>query len=130
MDDIENKPITTPAADSGGLHEEIESLRYLIGSVLVLMIIVSGTFTIFLKREFKNTSAELEAYRSGATNVITLYQKQQGPWMDEFLKKISQYGQTHPDFAPILVKWNLKASGPTGAPPAAVSLPPNSSLKK
>src|SRR6266850_308615 len=62
MDEIENKPFSTPALDSPDLREEIESLRHLLGSILILLVVVSGTLTIFLLREMKNTSAQLEAF--------------------------------------------------------------------
>jgi hypothetical protein len=130
MDEIENKPGSTPALDTPDLREQVESLRHLVGSMLVLLVIVSGTLTIFLLREMKNASKELEAYRPGATNMIALYQKQQGPAMDEFLRKLQQYGQTHKDFEPVLLKYGLKGTGPTGAPPAAVSQPANIPPKK
>lgn len=130
MDEIENKPASTPALDTPELREQVESLRHLVGSMLVLLVIVSGTLTIFLLREMKNASKELEAYRTGATNMIALYQKQQGPAMDEFLRKLQQYGQTHKDFEPVLLKYGLKGTGPTGAAPAAVSLPSNIPPKK
>ncbi len=121
MDEIENKSTLTPAVDTLDLREQIESLRHLIGSVLVLLVIVSGTLTIFMLREMKNTSRELEGYRAGATNIIGLYERQQRPAMDQFLNKLQQYGQAHKDFEPILYKYGLK----TAAPPAAVTSPPN-----
>jgi len=123
MDESENKVAATPALDTPNLSEQVESLRHLVGSILVLLVIVSGTLTIFLLREMKNTSRELEAFRAGATNVIAVYQRQQGPAMDEFIKKIQQYGQTHKDFDPILFKYNLKTAASTGAPPTAVAPP-------
>lgn len=134
MDDIENKTVSTPALDTPDLREEIESLRHLIGSILILLVVVSGTLTIFLLREMKNTSGQLEAFRPGATNMIALYQKQQAPVMDDFINKIKQYGQTHKDFDPILVRWGLKTTAPTapltGAPPAAATPSANTAPKK
>ena len=130
MDEIENKPASTPGLDTSDLREQIDSLRHLVGSILILLVVVSGTLTIFLLREMKNVSKELEGYRPGATNIIALYQKQQGPAMDEFLKKIQQYGQAHKDFEPILIKYGLKNMGPTGGPPAVVPPPSNTPQKK
>ena len=76
----------------------------------------------------KTISAEVDGFRPGATNAIAIYQKQQGPAMQEFAKRIQQYGQTHPDFAPVLTKWDpvfvawgWKLGAPTGATPAAVA---------
>lgn len=130
MDEIENKPVSTPGLDTPGLREQIESLRHLVGSILILLVVVSGTLTIFLLREMKTISGQLDAFRPGATNMIAIYQKQQGPAMDDFINKLRQYGQTHKDFDPILLKWNLKGGVPTGAPPASVPQPANSPLKK
>lgn len=130
MHEIENKSVLTPATDSGELREQIESLRHLIGSVLVLLVIVSGTLTIFLLRELKNTSAQLDGFRAGATNMIAVYQKQQAPAMDEFIKRIQQYGQTHRDFDPILFKYGLKNQPSTGATPAPMGVPSNTPPKK
>ena len=130
MDEIENKSAPMPGADSGDLREQIESLRHLIGSILVLLVVVSGTLTIFLLRELKNTSAQLDAFRPGATNMIAVYQKQQAPAMDEFIKRIQQYGQTHKDFDPILFKYGLKTASPTATPPTPAAPASNTPPKK
>jgi hypothetical protein len=132
MDEIENKNVSTPALDTPDLREEIESLRHLVGSILILMVFVSGTLTIFLLREMKNTSAQLEAFRPGATNMIAVYQKQQAPAMDDFVNKMKQYRQTHKDFDPILFKWGLKTTSTTlpGAPATSVPPPSNTVPKK
>jgi hypothetical protein len=133
MDEIEHKTVSTPALDTPDLRDEIESLRHLIGTILILLVVVSGTLTIYLLREMKNTSGQLEAFRPGATNMIAVYQKQQAPAMDDFVKKITQYGQTHKDFEPILFKWGLKSTAPTaplpGVPPAAAIPSPGSPKK-
>lgn len=128
MDEIENKSVPAAAADSTDLREQIDSLRHLVGSILVLLVVVSGTLTIFLLREMKTISAEVNGFRPGATNAIAIYQKQQGPAMLEFAKKIQQYGQTHPDFTPVLTKWDpvfvawgWKIGASTGATPAAIA---------
>jgi hypothetical protein len=132
MDEIENKSVSTPALETPDLQEQIASLRHLVGSVLILLVVVSGTLTIFLRREMKNTSIQLDGFRPGATNMIAIYQKQQAPAMDDFINKIKQYGQTHKDFDPILFRWGLKTNTPplTGAPPPAVPSPANTVPKK
>jgi hypothetical protein len=130
MDEMQNQPVSTSGLDTPDLREQVESLRHLVGSMLILLVVVSGTLTIFLLREMKNISTQLDAYRPGATNMIALYQKQQGPAMDDFINKLRQYGQTHKDFDIILTKWNLKGGVPTGAPPASVPQPSNSAFKK
>lgn len=130
MDDIPSKSPSVPATDSAGLRDEIESLRHLIGSILVLLVVISGTLTIFLLRELKSTSAQLNGFRTGATNMIAIYQKQQAPAMDEFIKRIQQYGQTHRDFDPILHKYGLKNPPSTSAAPTPATPPSNTTQKK
>jgi len=128
MDELENKEASNPVPAPVDLREQIESLKHVIGSILVLLVIVSGTLTIYLRREMKTASAELEGFRAGTTNMFVVYQKQQGPAMAEFTKRIQQYGQTHPDFAPVLAKWDQalvtlgwKIHGSTAAPPANIA---------
>jgi hypothetical protein len=127
MDEIENKPVSTPALDTPDLREQVESLRHLVGSILILMVMVSGTLTVFMFREMKIASAQLEAYRPQAMNAMTIYQQQQAPLMQEFAKRIQLYGQTHPDLAPVLTKWDpvFVAWGwklsPTNAAPTSVA---------
>lgn len=128
MDEIENKPVSTAADDSSDLREQIESLRHLVGSILIFLVIVSGTLTIYLKRQVKTITDEIDGFRPGANNAIANYQKQQKPAMEEFAKKIQQYGQTHPDFAPTLAKWDpvfvawgWKIGASTGATPATIA---------
>lgn len=136
MDEIENKPVSMPAMDTPDLREQIESLRHLVGSVLILMVMVSGTLTIFLYREMKTASTNLDAFRPQAMNAMTIYQQQQKPLMVDFAKRIQLYGQTHPDMAPLLAKWDpvftnwdWKLSGstststPAGVPPTATAPP-------
>jgi hypothetical protein len=106
MDEIENKSVSTPALDTPDLREQIESLRHLLGSILILLVMVSGTLTIFLYREMRIASTQLDAYRLQANNAITIYQQQQAPVMVEFAKRIQVYGQTHADIAPLLAKWD------------------------
>ena len=56
--------------------------------------------------------------------MIADYQKVSVPVMTEFLKKITDFGRTHPDFMPILAKYNIKPTAGTGtAPPSAVPAP-------
>ena len=50
--------------------------------------------------------------------------------MDDFVNKITDYGRTHADFAPILAKYNLRPAGATGAPAATPVSPPAVKPKK
>ena len=112
------------------LQAQYDALRHLVVSVLILVIVISGTLNIYLLRQWRTVKRELTGFRPQAAQVIAEYQKVSGPLMTDFVKKIAEYGRTHPDFAPILTKYNLKPAGATGAPPAAPTSPPAAAAKK
>lgn len=122
MDNFDNK---TPVQASGNdLQVQFDALRHLVMSLLVLVIVISGTFNIYLGRQLRSLSRELAQMRPQAAQMIAEYQKS-GPLMDDFVNRITEYGRTHPDFTPYLAKYNLKPAVATGAPPIApaTSLP-------
>ena len=122
MDNFDNKAPTQPGTN--GLQDQVDGLRHLVVSILILVIVVSGTFTIYLLRQWRAVGKELTNFRPQATQVIADYQKVSVPVMTEFLKKITDFGRTHPDFMPILAKDNIKPTAGTGtAPPSAVPAP-------
>ena len=120
MDTLENK---TPAENEvTELRDQVESLRHLVGSMLILLVVVSGTFNIYLLRQWKTSKTDLAVFKPQAANLIASYQKNEQPAVENFIKKMVEYGQTHADFAPILNKYQIKAAPP---PPGAASpVPP------
>jgi hypothetical protein len=92
---------------------------------LILVIVISGTFNIYLLRQWKTTSKDLAGIRPQAAQMVADYQRVSAPLMNDFVVKLTEYGRTHPDFAPILVKYNLKPTAATGVPAIApaTSLP-------
>jgi hypothetical protein len=128
MDNLENKtPIQPHATD---LQAQCDALRHLIVSVLILVIVISGTLNIYLLRQWRTASKDLAGIRPQAAQMIADYQRVSAPLMTDFVKKITEYGQTHPDFAPILAKYGIKADGPTGAAPATTTSPKPAALPK
>lgn len=110
MDELENK---TPA-ELTEIKAEMASLQSLIFSVLVLILVVSGSFNLFLMREYKMVNADVVQGRQ----VVAEFQKNNAGLM-EFLKKLSDYSHTHPDFSPIATKFGLNDIGKPGTAPAA-----------
>jgi len=115
MDNLENKP--SGQSEMADLQEQCASLRHLVVSLLVLVLVVSGTLTIFLLRQWRFTQTELNAVRPQVAQMITDYSKA-NPQINEFLKNLSDYSKTHPDFAPILAKY-VRPNAPTNSVPAA-----------
>jgi hypothetical protein len=118
MDTLENPSATQ--SELTELKAQCTSLRQLLGGLLVLMIVISGTLNIYLWRQYRMTGAELRMLRPQVGQLVADYQRVSAPAITEFLKKLNDYEKTHPDFTPILVKYNLKAAGITGAVPASV----------
>ncbi len=128
MDNLDNR--TPVQSGEGDLRAQYQSLRHLVTSILVLLVVISGTLNIYLLRQWRSSSKDLEVVRPQAARMLTEYQKVSGPLMENFVKKLAEYGQTHPDFAPIMAKYNLKPAGQTGAPPATATPPSGAKPKK
>src|SRR5436305_15197541 len=100
---MDNADIKTPvSADFNQLQAQLQSLHQLIISVLVLMIVISGTLSIYLLRQWRMTSKDLASVRPAAAQVFAEYTKERAPRMDAFLERLKDYGRTHSDFVPIL----------------------------
>ena len=124
MEDFEPKQPSQPV--SNDLQEQLDSLRHLIVSMLVLAIVVSGTFNLFLLWQLQYARRDPAEVRSQSSQMIAEYNRS----TQDFLKKITDYGQTHPDFAPILTKYGVRATPMTGAPPATATSPAAKPPKK
>ena len=103
-----------PQPDAAELAERIDSLQRLIGTVLLLLLIVSGTLSVYLYWQVRNANRELE---NGRQQVMKLNAQQQ-----QFFNSLAEFGRNHPDFAPIVGKY-IKPGGTTGAPPATATAP-------
>src|SRR5258706_688496 len=128
MEDFQNKQPVQPV--SSDLQAQLDSLRHLIISVLVLLVVVSGTFNLYLLRQVKYAKMDLGGVRQQANQMIAEYKRVNEPLMQEFLRKITDYGKTHPDFAPILTKYGVRATAITCAPPANPASPAPTAPRK
>jgi hypothetical protein len=128
---MDNLDLKTPVqADASDLRAQFDQLRHLISSVLILVIVISGTLGIYLLRQWQSSRKDLAAIRPPAAQMIAEYQKVSGPLMSDFVKKITDYGRTHPDFAPVLAKYGLRPTGPTNTALTAPGAPPAAAPKK
>jgi hypothetical protein len=122
MDNLE--PRTPVQSNASELQAQYEQLRHLVASVLILVLVISGTLNLYLLRQWQSSRKDLAAIRPQAAQMIAEYQKVSGPLMNDFVKKLNDYGRTHPDFAPILAKYGIKPATPTNIqPPTPATLP-------
>lgn len=116
MDNLEND---LPAQTQGEPPPtQDDSLRQLVVSILVLLIVVSGTLNVFLLHQAGTSRQELEAIRPQVDLMVTQYLKNVGPAMDEFVRKLTEFARSHPDFAPTLNRHKLGTGGPGPSLPA------------
>jgi hypothetical protein len=85
--------------------------------MLMALIMVSGTVTIYLYRQASITRKDYEALQPQAQQVIGAFNQNQKLMMD-FVNALGNFGKTHPDFMPVLAK-NGIGQAPASAAPAA-----------
>ena len=113
MDNLENDlPAQTRGEPSPA---QDDSLRQLVVSILVLLIVVSGTLNVFLLHQASTSHQELQAIRPQVDAMVNQDLKNVAPAMDEFDRKLTEFARSHPDFAPILSRHGF---APRGAGPS------------
>ena len=109
-----NEPeMNSPAA--ADLGEQVAALQQQVFSLLLALVVVSGTLVAYLGYESHHLGKEVNAIRPGAQQLIQAY-KQNLPALETFVNQLVAYGQTHPDFRPVLQKYGIN---PLATPPAA-----------
>jgi hypothetical protein len=117
--------------DGGDWRSELESVRQLIQSLLILTVVVSGTLNIFLYREYKSAKTDAKVWREQMRALEYNYANSEGPKIEAFWQRIVEYGRTNPDFLPVLNKYGISVAPapapmqavPSGSPPSPVPVP-------
>ena len=99
------------------LMDQIVALRHQVFTLLLALVVVSGTLTVVLYRQARLTGKDIEGIKPQATQIIAAF-KRDLPLMENFVKQLTAYGVTHPDFQPILKKYGIvpSAAGAATAP--------------
>jgi hypothetical protein len=118
-----NEPEMNSTAQSAPteLMDQIIALRQQVFTLLLALVIVSGTLTVYLYRQASLAGKDLKAIKPQATQMIDAFKREQ-PAMESFVKQLTAYGVTHPDFQPILKKYGIEPKAqpaPTPVAPAA-----------
>ena len=117
MDDLTNKEVAQP--ETASLQEQVNALKQLVTSLLILMIVGGGTFTFFMYRQFYYSRVDATALRQ----IVDEYNTTHLPAIQEFRTRLQEYARTHSDFAPLAAKYGLVTvpapASPTSAPSAA-----------
>jgi hypothetical protein len=96
-------------------NSEISALQRQVFSLLVALVVVSGTLTTYLYRQASLTGKDVDAIKPQAQQIIGVFNQNQA-LMENFFKQLVAYGQTHPDFRPILLKYGINPAAAPAAP--------------
>jgi hypothetical protein len=107
-------PVANEPAD---LKETCAALRHQLNSVLILLLAVSATLTVFFLRQV--TLARKD--RDNLNASVVEYQQNGVPALNDFTAKLREYAKTHPDVVPILTKYGVVQV--SNAAPAAARAP-------
>ena len=113
-----NESETNPPVQTE-LMDQIVALRHQVFTLLLALVVVSGTLTVVLYRQAKLTGRDIDIIKPQATQIIAAFKRDQ-PAMENFVKQLTAYGVTHPDFQPILKKYGIVPQ----AQPAAIPVVP------
>lgn len=98
------------------LMNQIVALRHQVFTLLLALVVVSGTVTVYLYRQASMTSKDIAIIKPQATRIIQMFGQRHAS-MENFVRQLAAYGNTHPDFQPILRKYGI-APPPANAPAA------------
>jgi hypothetical protein len=93
---------------------EISALKNQLFAQLIALIVISGTLTVFLYRQASVAGKDLQAIKPQATQTINNYNQNQN-LVVSFVNQVVVYGQTHPEFKPVLAKYGI-VPPPPGTP--------------
>ena len=88
---------------------EISALKNQVFILLVALVVISGTFMVYLYRQASLTGKDVNQLSSMLPAVV---QKEQA--INGFAGSLVTFGSKHPDFVPVLKKYNLAPA--TGLP--------------
>jgi hypothetical protein len=92
------------------ISDQIAALRRQVFILLLALVIVSGTLTVFLFRQATLTRRDLVAFRPQATQAIQNFSQTSFPAITNFVQHLIIYGQAHPDFQQqVLNKYNINS---------------------
>ena len=118
MDTPDNQDNLPPleASEASESKSNYESLAQFIISILILVIVISGTLNILLMRLWKNSSTDVEAIKPQYHAFKELYERNDAAHIDRITRGLQAYGATNPDYVPILTNFGFRPMLPEGAP--------------
>lgn len=101
-----NDTETLSQSQGPGMETQIVALQRQIFLLLLALIVVTATMVFFLYYQSHITSYDLNQARPRAMQIIQAYNRN-AMAIDGLNKQFIKYGETHPGFQPILMKYGL-----------------------
>jgi hypothetical protein len=120
MDELENKISGT--SDLTELKTECADLRRQTTFLLGALVIVSLTLSAVLGLQAVRAKKELDILRPQVAQIVDANKKEE-PMIQNFASRLGEFGRSHPDFAPILNKYQIRPNVTNGAGPTAMPVP-------
>jgi hypothetical protein len=102
--------ISDNLSDNNNCDAEIAALKNQMFTLLLALVVISGTFTVYLYREASNANKDVQQL-----NAVV---PQQEIAINNFLGSLVAYGNKHPDFLPVLKKYGIVPAPGGSNPPA------------
>lgn len=108
-------PLPSENAAASETGAEIAALKNQIFTLLVALIVVSGTLTVYLYRQVSLANKDITQSRQVGEIVA-----KKDAAVTAFVNELAAYGQKHPDFAAsVLKKYGIPPTGIPATPPVA-----------
>jgi len=109
-----NEPEISPATPDE-LADQTSCLQRQVTILLLALVVVSSTLTAYLFYQSRILGKDLDGVRQQDTQFIQNYNNNV-PQMQKLVQQLVTYGQTHPDFQPILKNYGIIPATTNTAP--------------
>ncbi len=113
MNDFE--PTTAPDTEAADLGRQCARLRSAVRSLLLAMVILSGIFAVFLYQQQRYATLDRDAFKQAVIPSAEGYHAA----ADKFISQLRDFSRSHPDFLPILVKYQFAPTNAASPAPTA-----------
>ncbi len=98
--------------NNNNCEAEISALKNQMFILLLALVVISGTFAVYIYREATNANKDFQQLQPMSAVI-----PQQEAAIGNFVASLAAYGNKHPDFLPVLKKYGI-VPAPGGNPPA------------
>jgi hypothetical protein len=91
------------------LKDQVVALQRQAFSLLLALIVVSGTVTVYMYRQASMEGKDLEALKQQGGAIINTFNQNRAGFQN-FISQLNAYGQTHPEIEQLLIRNGFAAA--------------------